>query len=154
MPAMGDWGIALIAACSAIAGSIVTGWYGRTAADEQARAARHAGDRQADAMLETVRLTLHEQANERMLEVRRQAYVRFLDASETVVAEERGGHGQQSGARAALQRALASVSLEGPDEVTSTANTLADLLRRHARSPETEQAKLDFIMAARVALRD
>ena len=142
----------MIAACSAVAGSIVTGWYGRIAAGEQARAARHAGDRQADAMLETVRLTLREQASEHTLEVRRQAYARFLDAAETALAEERGGHGQP-GARAALQRALALVDLEGPDDVGAAAGEFAELLRRHAQPAEVGRAKSAFIATARAALR-
>lgn len=147
---MSEVGIALIAAGSAVAGSVVTGWYGRIAAGEQARAALRAGDRQAEAMLETVRLTQAGQAAEHAAETRRQAYVRFLDAAETAAAVERGQGG--SDARAALQQALAEVVLEGPDDVSTAASACADLLRRHARADEVERAKQTFITAARAVL--
>jgi hypothetical protein len=52
---MGELGVALIAAGSAVAGSVVTGWFTRSAGQRQAAAAQHAGDRQADALLQTVR---------------------------------------------------------------------------------------------------
>ncbi|MGW6459925.1 hypothetical protein ACWF94_29025 [Streptomyces sp. NPDC055078] len=58
---MSQWGIALIAAGSAVAGGAVTGWFTRSAGHRQAEAARHAGDRQADALLATVQATLDEQ---------------------------------------------------------------------------------------------
>ncbi|MGW5350242.1 hypothetical protein ACWERV_06915 [Streptomyces sp. NPDC004031] len=150
---MGEWGTALIAAGSAVAGSIVTGWYARIAGGEQARAARHAGDRQADATLEAVRLTLREQAAERALDVRRQAYVRFLDAAGTALAEERGGGTAAPGARPALHQALAAVELEGPAAAGAAASALADALRRHRPPAELEAARQSFLTAARAALR-
>ncbi|MFI0937363.1 hypothetical protein [Streptomyces sp. NPDC021020] len=150
---MGEWGTALIAAGSAVAGSIVTGWYARIAGGEQARAARHAGDRQADATLEAVRLTLREQAAERALDVRRQAYVRLLDAAGSASAEERGGGAAAPGSRAELQQALAAVELEGPADVSAAAAALAEALRRRKPPAEVEAARQSFLAAARAALR-
>ncbi|GCE00130.1 hypothetical protein [Embleya hyalina] len=46
-------------------------------------ASRHAGDRQADALLETVRTTLDEQRAERPTDARRRTCLRFLEAAET-----------------------------------------------------------------------
>ncbi|AEW95467.1 hypothetical protein SCATT_30960 [Streptantibioticus cattleyicolor NRRL 8057 = DSM 46488] len=69
---MGEWGVALIAAGSALAGSLITGWFTGRAGSSQAAAARHAGDRQADALLDTVRATLGEQRTIRLLDLRRQ----------------------------------------------------------------------------------
>ena len=117
---MSAWGAALLAAGSAVAGGAVTGWYARGAGVEQAEAARHAGDRQADALLDTVRMTLHEQAAVRVLDLRRQTYVRFLDAAGTALSAARTGAGA-AGDPAALHRALAGVTLEGPAEVAGAA---------------------------------
>ncbi len=152
---MSEWEIALtaavIAALSAIAGSLVTGWFARSAGILQAQAAQHAGDRQADAVQETVRLTLQQQYSVHALDTRRQAYVRFLDAVETAVAAEQGGQGQ-AGDRAALQRANAEVTLEGPEAVAGAAGEIAGLLLRHRRPDDLESAKLRFVAAAQVAL--
>ncbi len=156
MPDMSEWVIALvaalIAACSAVAGSLVTGRYSRSAGLIQAQAARHAGDRQADAMLETVRLTLRQEYAVHGLDTRRQAYVRFLDAAETAMAAEHNGQGRPE-ARAAFQRANAEVTLEGPEELVAAARTIADLLRHHGRPDELESAKQGFISAAQRALQ-
>jgi len=152
---MSEWEIALvaalIAACSAVAGSLVTGWYARSAGILQAEAARHAGDRQADAVQETVRLTLRQQNSTHALDTRRQAYVRFLDAAETAVAAEQGGQ-VQSGDQAALQRANAEVTLEGPETVVFAAREIIGLLRRHGRPDDLESAKQRFVAAAQTAL--
>ncbi|MFJ9851124.1 hypothetical protein [Streptomyces sp. NPDC101150] len=148
---MGEWGIALIAAGAALAGSLVTGWYTRSAGTRQAEAARHAGDRQADALLETVRLTLQEQRAVRVLDLRRQTYVAFLEAAEVVMLTSRTGIGV-SGDGAALQRAFGAVALEGPVEVARAAGEVVDGLRRQQSPDHLERAKREFVSAAQAAL--
>jgi hypothetical protein len=152
MPAMSEWAIALIAAGAAIGGSAVTGWYTRGAGIKQAEAARHAGDRQADALLDTVRMTLHEQAAVRVLDLRRQTYVRFLESAEVAIVANRTGIGSPQTDAAALQRALVGVTLEGPAEVARAAREVLDRLRRHGPPDDLERAKADFISAAQTAL--
>ncbi len=148
---MGEWGTALIAAASAVAGSIVTGWFAFRAGGRQADAARHAGDRQADAVLDTVRMTLAEQRAVRLLDLRRQTYVQFLGAAEAVFLARRTGEGSP-GDRAALQRSLGALQLEGPAEVARTARELADALRAERSPDDIGRARLAFIEAARAAL--
>ncbi|MFD3580483.1 hypothetical protein [Streptomyces sp. NPDC058644] len=148
---MSEWGIALIAAGSAVAGSLVTGWYSRSAGVKQAEAARHAGDRQADALIDTVRLTLREQAAVQVLDARRQTYADFLAAAETTVSAGRTGRGEP-GDGADLQRAFAAVSLEGPAEVEAAARDVMHRLRRHSRPDEVEEARQAFLVIARAAL--
>jgi hypothetical protein len=155
MPAMSEWAIALIAAGSAIGGSAVTGWYTRGAGIKQAEAARHAGDRQADALLDTVRMTLHEAAAVRVLDLRRQTYGRFLEAAEAAIVANRTGIGSGLGPAsdaANLQHASVGVTLEGPAEVSHAARELLDRLRRHGPPDDLEHAKADFISAAQTAL--
>ncbi|MFC8826981.1 hypothetical protein ACFT9I_16765 [Streptomyces sp. NPDC057137] len=148
---MNEWGIALIAAGSALAGSLVTGWFARSAGMRQAEAAQHAGDRQADALLHTVRLTLQEQRAVRLLDLRRQTYVAFLEAAEAVALTNRTGIGL-GGDGAALQRAFGAVALEGPAEVARAAGEVVDRLRRDDSPDDVERAKLAFIAAAQAAL--
>jgi hypothetical protein len=121
---MSDWAIALIAAGSAIAGSAVTGWYARGAGIRQAAAARHAGDRQADALLESVGMTLRAESGHREFALRRQTYAEFLGAAETRILTERNGRGQPDD-DVALQRALGGVLLEGPPDVAAAGRTHA-----------------------------
>jgi hypothetical protein len=148
---MDEWGIALVAAGSAIAGGFVTGWFTRTAGYRQADAARHAGDRQADALLDTVRMTLDEQRSVRLLDLRRQTYLRFLEAAEAALLARRTGEGGSDG-RTGLGQALAAVVLEGPEPVVSAARNLAGLVRRSAAPDDLEQAKLAFVDIARGTL--
>ncbi|MFC8077174.1 hypothetical protein ACFUN8_16790 [Streptomyces sp. NPDC057307] len=148
---MSEWGIALIAAGSALAGSLVTGWFARSAGMRQAEAAQHAGDRQADALLHTVRLTLQEQRAVRLLDLRRHTYVAFLQAAEAVALTSRTGIGP-GGDGAALQRALGAVALEGPAEVARAAGEVVDRLRRDDSPDDVERAKLTFVSAAQAAL--
>ena len=145
---MSDWGIALIAAGSAIAGSVVTGWYARAAGIRQAAAARHAGDRQADALLESVRMTLHADSGHRAFAVRRQAYAEFLGAAEARILTERNGRGKADD-EALLQRALSGVLLEGPPDAAAAAQHLVDSLRRHESPDELKHAKMAFLSVAR-----
>ncbi|ARQ72007.1 hypothetical protein [Streptomyces marincola] len=148
---MNEWGVALIAAGSALAGSAVTGLFAFRAGTRQAEAARHAGDRQADAVLDTVRMTLAEQRAVRVLDLRRQTYVAFLDAAEAVILSRRTGEGR-AGDRADLHRALGSVSLEGPPDVARAAHALVDALRGNRAPDDLEAARLVFVEAARTAL--
>ncbi|MYX31902.1 hypothetical protein GTY75_35815 [Streptomyces sp. SID8381] len=149
---MSEWGIALIAAGAAIAGSVVTGWYSRSAGIRQADAARHAGDRQAEALLESVRMTVRGEAEQRALAVRRQVYAGFLGAAEARVLAERTGRGGEQGDAVLLQRALGEVVLEGPSDVAAAAARLVDALRRHEPPDDLNRAKLAFVTEARRAL--
>lgn len=148
---MSEWGIALIAAGSAIAGSIVTGWYSRSSGIRQAEAARHAGDRQADALVESVRLTIQAEARQRELALRRQTYAEFLGAAEARILTERTGRGT-SDDEALLQRALGGVALEGSPEVAAAAHHLVACLRRHEALDDLQRAKLAFVSAAQECL--
>ncbi|MGH3240181.1 MAG: hypothetical protein ACRDNL_07355 [Spirillospora sp.] len=149
---MADWGIALIAAGSALGGSMITGWYARVAGKRQAEAARHAGDRQADALLDTVRMTLAEQRAVRVLDGRRQTYLRFLEAAEISILT-RTTWEKAEGERLALQRALGALVLEGPSGVTRAARDLVELLHRESGSPDDlEKAKSLFVEKAQAAL--
>ncbi|OEV05195.1 hypothetical protein [Streptomyces oceani] len=148
---MTEWGVALLAAGSALAGSLVTGWFARSAGNRQAEAARHAGDRQADALLDTVRTTLQDQRDVRLLDLRRQTYAAFLEAAEAVLLTHRTGEGG-SADRSALQRALATVLLEGPEEVADAARVLVTALGTGRAPDELVAAREDFLHRAREAL--
>ncbi|MYS60032.1 MULTISPECIES: hypothetical protein [Streptomycetaceae] len=149
---MGEWGVALIAAGSALAGSLITGWFTGRAGSSQAAAARHAGDRQADALLDTVRATLGEQRTIRLLDLRRQTYVQFLHAAESAILTLRAGEGEGND-RLALQRAFSAVLLEGPSEVARAARKMVDALRADLSWDDLESARAGFVEAARVALQ-
>ncbi|MCF1599534.1 hypothetical protein [Streptomyces muensis] len=149
---MSDWGIALIAAGSAIAGSVVTGWYARGAGIRQAEAARHAGDRQAEALLESVRMTLSAEAGHREFARRRQVYAEFLGAAEARILTERTGRGHTDD-DVLLQRALGHVLLEGPPDAAAAAQHLVDGLRRHERPGELASAKQAFVSVAQECCR-
>lgn len=148
---MSDWGVALIAAGSALVGSLITGWLTRSAGERQAEAARHAGDRQADALIDTVRMSLVEQRAVRLLDLRRQTYVQFLEAAEAAILARRTGEGPAND-RSALQRAFGAVQLEGPDEPARTAGELVNCLRGNHHLDELAEARRNFINAARNAL--
>ncbi|MDT0266519.1 hypothetical protein RM844_09440 [Streptomyces sp. DSM 44915] len=136
---MTEWGVALIAAGSALLASLISGFF-----------ARSAGRRQASAMLETVRITVEQQRQERALAARRATYLRFLDAAETVLLARRAGGGTAED-RAALQRAMGAVQLEGP--AASEAGALLEALRQQRGPDELERARFAFITAAREGLR-
>lgn len=148
---MSAWGVALITAGSTLAGGVITGWFAHSAGRRQATAARHAGDRQADAVLETVRMTLQEQRAVRILDQRRQTYVQFLEAAETVILSRRTGDGTESD-RAALQRALGAVVLEGTENVGQAARELVDVLKSSRSLDDLQTARSAFIDAAQHAL--
>lgn len=132
---MAEWGIALIAACSALAASLITGWLTRSAA------------------LESVRMTLQDQRAVRVLDSRRQAYRSYLTAANAVIVTLRTGEGT-GGADAVLQQTFDAVLLEGPAEVVRAAEELLASLRdRDGRSPDDrERVRQAFISAAQRAL--
>ncbi|MFD3836861.1 hypothetical protein ACFWWC_11440 [Streptomyces sp. NPDC058642] len=139
---MNDLEIALIAAGSALAGSIVTGWFTRSAGHRQADAARHAGNRQADALLHTVQATLDEQRRSQAEERRRQAYVGLLQAAEKIALL--GQRGAEE--RAALLRASTLVSLEGPNAVALAGLQLAACANQFSLdSPVSEELSQRFL---------
>ncbi|MFF2655585.1 hypothetical protein [Streptomyces sp. NPDC058045] len=146
---MSEWGVALVAAGAALAGSAVTGWYTRNAGLRQADAARHAGDRQADALLESVRMTLWAEREGRSQEARRRIYAQFLGAAEERVLAERTGRARADTDPAALERALSEVVLEGPPEVADAARRVVDALRRHPGPDELRTVVGEFAEAAR-----
>lgn len=148
---MGEVGVALIAAGAAVAGSLVTGWFSRSAGIKQAQAARDSGERQADALLDSVRLTVEAEARQRSLTLRRQVYADFLGAAEARILAERTGRGQPEDP-ARLQAAYGAVVLEGPTEAATAAQHLLDGLRRHDTPDELAEAKHAFIAAAREGL--
>ncbi|MFC4606891.1 hypothetical protein ACFO9E_03480 [Streptomyces maoxianensis] len=154
---MSELGVALIAAGSAIAGSIATGWFTRHAGHRQAAAAKHAGDRQANALIATVQATLDEQRRARALEQRRQAYMQFLDAvllpCET--AEERRSAFEQ------MRAAMSVLHLEGPREVIVAAGAYAqsfemEMVLSHSSYEEVEmllwERQSRYLVAAQRAL--
>ncbi|GAQ58246.1 hypothetical protein [Streptomyces acidiscabies] len=147
---MSEWGVALIAAGSAVAGSIVTGWYARGAGIRQAEAARHAGDRQAEALLESVRITVRADAEQRARAERRRVYAEFLAAAEARILTERTGRGGAED-EAVFQRALGLILLEGPAPVAEAARGIAGALRGHVSPDELEGVKSVFIGVARGA---
>lgn len=160
---MSEWGIALIAAGSAILGSIVTGWFTRGAGKRQATAAIQAGERQAEALLSTVQETLEEQRRTRVGDARRQAYLQFVSAVDGYAVViglplvQRGANGVEK-AQGALQTALSLVELEGPPEVFEAAEQLLeDLLAINVAHIGTSVSQADsartmFMVSARHAL--
>lgn len=156
---MSEWGIALIAAGSAVAGSIVTGWFTKAAGTRQAAAARHAGDRQADALMATVQATLDEQRRSRALDLRRQIYLQFVEAADLPRRnrEERGICATR------MEAALTAIDLEGPESVRAAAHAYQQeiLVERQAEGSrvllplnlgEMVARRFTFIRAARAAL--
>ncbi|MCS0637489.1 hypothetical protein NX801_17820 [Streptomyces sp. LP05-1] len=149
---MGEWGAALMAALAAVGGGAVTGWFTRSAGRRQADAARHAGDRQADALIATVRATLDDGRAARAAALRRQTYVEFLAAAGAAVLALRTGAAGTD--RASLQRALGAVLLEGPEEVAAAARELAARIEAGAPLDAVEGARAALLTEARRALRE
>jgi hypothetical protein len=77
---MSEWGIALIAAGSAILGSAVGGFFTWRAGHRQAAAAEAAGREQASALISTVQATLDEQRRARVEERQLRACAELLSA--------------------------------------------------------------------------
>jgi hypothetical protein len=117
---------------SPLAGSGLTGWFTARAGRRQAIAAEYAGDKQAEALLVTVRQTLDEQHTARVQDVRRAAYTDFLMAADHAYAERKAQtvNGPQSERPERLlppksfSSSLASVAIEGPSGVEKFAAML------------------------------
>ncbi|MGW6910228.1 hypothetical protein [Streptomyces sp. NPDC054940] len=149
---MGELGIGLIAAGSALAGSALTGWFTVIAGRRQAAAARYAGDEQAQAVISTVQQTLGEQRTARLQDVRRQVYAELLRVAETfhTVRRDDATRGcRRESVRSDLMTALALVELEGPSEVYEAGVRMTQSTGDRSRFDEN---KARFIEAARNAL--
>ncbi|MFE6486978.1 hypothetical protein ACFVGN_29140 [Streptomyces sp. NPDC057757] len=148
---MSEWQVAMIAAGSALAGGAVTGWFTRSAGLRQAEAAKHAGDRQADALLHTVQDTMVEQRRARVEDRRRQVYVEFLMAAQDLALDRENAELNRH-----LQKSLAQVHIEGPAPVTVAALAYASRLdgwRRGTMDPEgVAEIHTVYINAVRTAL--
>ncbi|MFG2841093.1 hypothetical protein ACGFYE_39655 [Streptomyces zaomyceticus] len=146
---MSDWGIALIAAGSAIAGSIVTGFLAWKAGHRQAGAAEHAGNRQADALIATVQATLDEQRRARTEERRRQVYADLLTAGQ---AWELGASDGEHQTLSAFHR----VEMEGPEYVAEAALDYASAAGGASRDPVygSAPARETYLKATRRALNE
>jgi hypothetical protein len=152
---MSDWGIALIAAGSAIAGSVVTGWFTRStglrqaaaaqlAGEQQAAAARHAGEQQAEAVLKTVQQTLEAQVRAQQLEAKREVYVAFLQAAQALVEDRKRDRGALDEALLAeAQRTYQVLLLDGPDNVTAHAHFLMQAILDSLDDPSVGAAEID-----------
>lgn len=162
---MSDWGIALIAAGSAILGSAVTGFFAWKAGHRQAAAAEAAGQAQAAALISTVQATLDDQRRARAADRRRQVYAQFLAAvDEANLAAYPGSQHDALAVGARLFQAQGAVDLEGPTPMTEAAysavHTVSNL--RAARNPAAEAeaveaislARAVFIRAAQEAIRE
>lgn len=132
-----------IGAAAAVAGAVVGGWLTRSAGIRQAEAARHAGDRQADALLETMRSTLDEQRRVRAEDRRRQAYVEFLRLTDAV------SRAPSDELQAAVDRAWEELVIEGPDEVVRAASHLSSTTRRQTHAEGAPGEVLGEMVAAR-----
>jgi hypothetical protein len=157
---VGDLWIALIAAGSALSGSALTGWFTARAGARQAAAAKYAGEKQAEALILTVRQTLDEQGIARVQDVRRAAYADFLMAAEHAYDERDAEtqHGPPQSERhlptKSFKTALATVMIEGPAEVEKYAVKLYLSLEDERWRAGFPFARANFIAAARRALGD
>lgn len=142
---MSEWGIALIAAGSAILGSMVTGWFAWKAGHRQAAAAEAAGREQAAALISTVQATLDEQRRARVLDQRRQTYVEFLDAAQCCQLD------RTNETHSRLLRAESMMYVEGPQSVAAAASQYAGHVLSSAPA-ETEGARVAYLMAVHTAL--
>lgn len=141
---MSEWLVVLsaafIGAGAALAGSVIS-----------ARSTRAAAARQTEAALHTVRLTFEEQRAVRVLDQRRQTYVRFLEAADAVAVTRRTGESQPNDLPD-LQRACSVVLLEGPAEPAAAATVLMESLRGNASLGQLDVRRNEFIESARAAL--
>ncbi|MEU8526372.1 hypothetical protein AB0C77_12360 [Streptomyces sp. NPDC048629] len=149
---MSEWGIALIAAGSAIACSIKTGWFAWKAGHRQAAAAEAAGHAQANALITTVQATLDEQRRARAAEWRRQVYLELLDAAQCCQVEAT----TEAGSR--LLRAESMVELVGPAPIASAADAYMQLVLVQNPSDQekddAEWARRAYIEAVHQALNE
>jgi hypothetical protein len=145
---MDEWVVGVIAAGSAVAGSIVTGWFTRSAGTRQAEAARHAGDRQADALLATVQASLDEQRRARAQDIRRQVYVQLIQVGQM----PRGSARERREAEQRAQEVLSLIHLEGPSEVVAAAGAFVTGMAEAWDEHDLWVAERPFLLAARRAL--
>ncbi|MGT2531170.1 hypothetical protein ACU4GG_32035 [Streptomyces nojiriensis] len=142
---MSDWGIALIAAGAAIAGSITTGFFAWIAAHRQARAAEYAGHAQANALMATVTASLNEQRRTRLLDNRRQTYAQYLHALHemTLIAEGSTPGSALETVRAQFLQARTLLELTGPALVVEAAHAYGATVvaSLHADPSEIEALK-------------
>ncbi|MEU6460252.1 hypothetical protein [Streptomyces sp. NPDC047065] len=127
---MGELGIALIAAGSALGGSALTGLFTVAAGRRQAAAARYAGDEQARAVINTVNRTLDEQRAARVEAARRQVYTQFLMAFNEalhLLQPRNPGSARRSGLEKA-NTLHGLVDLEGPEDVRVAASAMMHVL--------------------------
>ncbi|MFF6903540.1 hypothetical protein [Streptomyces hydrogenans] len=147
---MSEWGIALIAAGSAVAGSITTGFFAWKAGHRQAAAAEAAGQAQAAALVSTVQATLDEQRRARATDQRRQVYVEFLDAAQCCQINRT----EDTGSR--LLRAESMVYVVGPEDVARASSEYCQLALVRSPSEQekdaAEDARVAYIAAVRGAL--
>lgn len=145
---MNELWIALVSAGAAVSGAAVGGWLARSAGIRQAEAAKHAGDRQAEALLSTVQATLDEQRTARIEDRRRQAYVDFLRIADEVYRTEVTRERSRK-----FDEALTIVIIEGPQSVIDAAISFADLARGHSgdgsRVDAVSSARNEYIIAVR-----
>jgi hypothetical protein len=151
---MNEWVSAAIGAGSAILGGLMTGWFTRSAGHRQAAAAAHAGNRQADALISTVRETLDEQRAQAHWEARRNVYAQFLDS-----VGDKASRGAISGPSETTEtvRAFLLLELEGPEPVIQSGAAFSQAAGWERRqSPGGARAlsvaRNEFVRAARAAL--
>ncbi|WP_406448817.1 hypothetical protein OH768_00425 [Streptomyces sp. NBC_01622] len=151
---MGDLGIALIAAGSALAGSGLTGLFTILAGRRQAAAAQYAGDKQAQAVLVTVQQTLDEQRVARLQDARRNVYAAFVASAEQEANKtSQGVFAQTSGNVMEVDIALSLIKLEGPPNVYDKARQARFVLGVENFTMASFEAKLhEFIDAAQEVL--
>ncbi|MFD3569380.1 hypothetical protein [Streptomyces sp. NPDC058667] len=119
---MSEWGIALIAAGSAILGSIVTGFFAWKAGHRQAAAAEAAGQAQAAALISTVQATLDEQRRARSEERQLEAYKEFLTAADESRRPDAALAAIQNGLGPRLTEAFSALQLVAPKPVAEAAS--------------------------------
>ncbi|WP_189602121.1 hypothetical protein [Streptomyces lateritius] len=153
---MSEWGIALIAAGSAILGSITTGFFALKAGHRQAEGAEKAGLAQANALIATVQATLDEQRRARADDRRRQVYAELLTAG----SEWQDSREADSGTRMVSAFGLVELEgpLEGPSDVVMAALRYLDAVRQYARSAGNPEVvvttRTAYISAVRRALAE
>ncbi|MEU9998099.1 hypothetical protein [Streptomyces sp. NPDC050848] len=154
---MSEWGIALIAAGSAILGSITTGFFAWKAGHRQAAAAEAAGLAQASALISTVQATLDEQRRVRALEQRRRVYIDYYTAVEEFYFSSTRGPLDAPDRLAALSRTVAARSLvevEGPQPVVEAAEALFAALVARAWDDTPPAPEDDSVPSSRVGYLD
>ncbi|MFD9034423.1 hypothetical protein ACFVZW_25265 [Streptomyces sp. NPDC059567] len=151
---MSEWGIALIAAGSAILGSVTTGFFAWRAGHRQAAAAEAAGQAQANALISTVQATLDEQRRARLLDRRRQVYADFLECAHRVdLLQNREAENWTE-----LTRKVTMVELEGLPSVSAAAAAyylaLATAARDGTPGPAPHELHRRYVAAVKAALSE